>query len=105
VEYRLKFLRELKDYQRIFLFTTPPEHKGRGERGSAELAELIKSHNPRLVLVGGREPAQELIGNSLVIALGSLMRGEFTLVDVRKAASSARHCASIRAGGMSWGAA
>src|SRR5918999_4380194 len=28
VEYRLKVLRELKDYPKVFLFVTPPAHKG-----------------------------------------------------------------------------
>ena len=34
VEYRLKFLQELKDYQKVFMFTTFPEHKG-GTRRAA----------------------------------------------------------------------
>jgi uncharacterized protein len=61
VEYRLKFLHELKDYQKVFLFTTPPEHKGLGQKGSFVLAETIKTYNPRLVLAGG-ERRQVTIG-------------------------------------------
>jgi hypothetical protein len=60
VEYRLKSLRELKDYQKIFLFTTPPAHKGRSEKGSTIIAETIKTHIPRLALVGGRDQVRSL---------------------------------------------
>jgi Icc-related predicted phosphoesterase len=46
VEYRLKFLQELKDCEKVFLFTTSPSHKGLRENGSSLLAEIIKTHNP-----------------------------------------------------------
>jgi hypothetical protein len=83
VEYRLKFLKELKDYQTVFLFTTLPEHKGLHEKGSAVLAEVIKTHNPRLVLIGGSEHKREMIGTSLLIGLASLAENAFTVVDLR----------------------
>jgi uncharacterized protein len=84
VEYRLKFLQELKDYQKVFLFTTSPEHKGFHDKGSAALAEIIKSYNPRVVLVAGREPKHQILAKSLVTAVGSLAEGYFTSVDLRK---------------------
>ena len=84
VEYRLKSLLELKDYQKVFLFSTPPEHKGRGEKGSTVLAELIKKHNPRFVVVPGDQPKQELLGKSLVVSPGSLAAGNFALLDLRR---------------------
>jgi uncharacterized protein len=84
VEYRLKFLQELKEYQKVFMFTTFPEHKGRREKGSAVLAEIIKTYNPRLVLVGGGEPGHEIVGKSLLVALGCLAEGNFTVIDFRK---------------------
>lgn len=84
VEYRLKFLQELKDYQKVFLFTTAPEHKGLHEKGSAALAEITKTYNPRVVLVAGRESKHEMLAKSLVIAVGSLAEGYFTSVDLRK---------------------
>jgi uncharacterized protein len=90
VEYRLKFLQELKDYRKVFMFTTFPEHKGRHEKGSAILAEVIKTHNPRLVLVGGREPGHEAIGKSLVVSLGRLAKGNFTVIDLGKREVTAR---------------
>ena len=47
VEYRLKVLRELAhDYQKVFLFTTVPAHKGLRRPGSEMLAELIKTYSP-----------------------------------------------------------
>jgi Icc-related predicted phosphoesterase len=84
VEYRLKFLRELKDYQKIFLFTTSPAHKRLDQSGSSQLAELIKSYNPHLVLVGAVKPIYETIGNSLVVGLGSLIAGHLSVIDIRK---------------------
>jgi Icc-related predicted phosphoesterase len=84
LEYRLKFLRELKDYLKIFLFTTPPAHKSLHEKGSAVVAEVIKTYRPQIVLVGGREQKHEMLGTSLVVMLGSLAEGQFTLVDLSK---------------------
>lgn len=84
VEYRLKFLKELKDYPRVFLFTTFPEHKGLHEDGSAVVAEVIKTYKPHMALVGGREHKREMIGTSLLIGLDSLAEGAFTVIDVRK---------------------
>jgi Icc-related predicted phosphoesterase len=84
VAYRLKFLRELKDYQKLFVFTTAPEHKGLADKGSAGLAEIIKTHNPRLVLVGGRSQKVEMLGTSQTVMLGSLAESSFTVVDLRK---------------------
>lgn len=84
VKYRLKFLSELKDYQKVFLFSTPPEHKGLHEPGSAVLAELIKSYEPRLVLVSGTQPKRELLGTSLVVMPGSLTEGNFSIIDLHE---------------------
>src|SRR5436305_7155320 len=41
VEYRLKVIRELDAPEQVFLFTTPPAHKGLREPGSEVLAEPI----------------------------------------------------------------
>lgn len=89
VEYRLKFLRELKDYQQVFLFATPPEHKGHHQKGSSVVAELIKTYKPRVALSGGRAPSQELLGTSLLVTVGGLEHGDFTLVDLGKHAATA----------------
>jgi Icc-related predicted phosphoesterase len=84
VEYWLKVLKETKDYQKVFLFHTPPAHKGLQERGSEVLAELVKTYAPRLVLTGGEEFRQERLGTSLVVAPGRLSGGEYAIVDIHE---------------------
>src|SRR5258706_15236570 len=74
-EYRLKFLNELKDYQKVFLFSTPPEHKGFHEQGSPTLAELINTYKPRLMLVGGKELKHEVLETSFWAMPGGLSVG------------------------------
>jgi Icc-related predicted phosphoesterase len=82
VEYRLKILRELKDYRKVFLFGTPPAHKGLGEGGSEVLAELVKTYSPRLVLTGGEGFLREYLGTSLVVAPGRLSEGGYALINL-----------------------
>ena len=83
-EYRLKFLHELKDYQKVFMFATNPKHKGLGEKGSATVAEIINTYVPRIVLVAGEPQKREIIGKSLVVTLGDVGEGLFMVVDLRK---------------------
>jgi uncharacterized protein len=83
VEYRLKLIREFDTSEQVFLFTTPPAHKGLHEPGSEVLAELIKTYNPRLVIVAGDEPAEEQLARTLVVCPGRLDRGCYALVDLR----------------------
>jgi Icc-related predicted phosphoesterase len=80
-EYRLKLLRELKDYQLVMLFATPPAHKGRGTAGSDVLAELVNTYVPRLVVCGG-ERGTEMLGRSLVVCPGSLADGHYAIADL-----------------------
>jgi Icc-related predicted phosphoesterase len=54
------------------------------ENGSSVLAELIKTHKPHLVLLGGSEHKREMLGTSLLIGLGSLADGAFTVIDLRR---------------------
>ena len=82
-EYRLKALWELKDYPKIFLFHTMPYHKGLNEQGSHEVAHLIKTHNPLLVLVAGKGQKHEMLGASWVVVPGDLSEGEYSLLDLR----------------------
>jgi hypothetical protein len=82
VEYRLKMLRELKDYRKVFLFVTPPAHKGLQQEGSEILAELVKTYAPRLVLTGGEDSRRDLLGTSLVVAPGRLSEGRYALIDL-----------------------
>jgi uncharacterized protein len=84
VEYRFKILDEFKERQKVFLFTTWPSHKGLHEPGSEILAELIKTYDPRLVIVGREGGVAEMrIAKSLVISSGRLDQGEYALVDLR----------------------
>jgi Icc-related predicted phosphoesterase len=59
-----------------------PAHKGLREPGSELLAELIKTYNPRLALVGGAEPAQEDLARTLVVCPGRLDNGHYAVVDL-----------------------
>ncbi|MCA3749365.1 MAG: metallophosphoesterase [Rubrobacter sp.] len=81
-EYRLKVLHELRDYQRVFLLGTPPAHKGFGEGGSQTLAELVKTHSPRVAFVGGEGFAREELGTSLVVSPGALSEGRYAVVGI-----------------------
>jgi hypothetical protein len=83
VEYRLKVIREFYPREQVFLFATPPAHKGLREPGSAVLAELIKTYNPRLAVVGGAEPTQKELGRTLVVCPGRLENGHYAVVDLR----------------------
>jgi Icc-related predicted phosphoesterase len=85
-EYRLKVLDEFKDYPKVFLFTTRPQHKGLGEEGSEVLAELINTYRPRLVVTAGDEPAEERLGTSLLVAPGRLDRASYALIDFHSSA-------------------
>ena len=84
VEYRLKIIREFKDRRMVFLFTTPPAHKGLHGQGSEVLAELIKTYNPRVVLVRGEGVAEGRIGKSLIVSPGRLDQGEYAVVDLHE---------------------
>lgn len=84
VEYRLKVLDDLKDYQKVFLFTTPPVHKGLHEGGSAVLAETINSYHPRVALISGPSK-QERLGSTLVVSTGRLSEGGCSLIDLPEA--------------------
>ena len=82
VEYRFKILREIKDYPKVFLFSTPPAHKGVNGRGSEVLAEMVKTYAPALVLTGGESFYKTQLGTSLVVSPGPLSAGEYALVDL-----------------------
>lgn len=88
-EYRLKVLQELKDYRKVFLFGTPPAHKGLREPGSETLAELVKTYSPRLVLTRGEGFKQENLGTSLVVSPGRLGEGGYAVVDLHEGEAKA----------------
>jgi len=83
----MKVLRELKDYQKVFLFATKPEHKGLGDEGSEVVAELIKTFKPRVAIVAGpnlpgADLKHEMLGTTLVVMPGSLSEGDFSVIDI-----------------------
>jgi uncharacterized protein len=84
-EYRLKVVGEFThEYDKVFMFATPPAHKGLHEPGSEVLAELIKTHDPRVALVAGGDRARtERLGNTLVVLPGSLPLGHYAVVDIQ----------------------
>ena len=67
VEYRLKTIGELKDYEKVFLFATQPAHKGLHAAGSETLAELINTYRPQLAVVAGNGVAETRLGRTLVV--------------------------------------
>jgi uncharacterized protein len=81
VEYSLKVVDEFKDYPKVFLFTTRPQHKGLREAGSEVLAELINTYRPRIVVTAGDEPAEERLGTTLLVVPGRFDRGRYALID------------------------
>jgi Icc-related predicted phosphoesterase len=80
-EYRLKLVRELPEHELVLLFATPPEHKRQGRPGSDVVAELIKTHRPRIAVSGG-ERGTQMLGTSLVVAPGSLADGHYAVADL-----------------------
>jgi Icc-related predicted phosphoesterase len=80
-EYALKVVGEFKDYEKVFLFTTRPAHKGLHEPGSDVVAELINTYRPRVVVTAGGEPSEERLGKSLVVSPGHLDRGSYAVID------------------------
>jgi Icc-related predicted phosphoesterase len=81
-EYRLKLLRELDEHQLVALFSTHPAHKGLGTPGSEEVAQLVNTFRPRLVVAAGAR-GTEMLGRSLVVAPGRLSDGHYAVADIQ----------------------
>jgi Icc-related predicted phosphoesterase len=99
VEYRLKVIREFDVPERVFLFSTPPAHKGLGLPGSDVLAELVNTYRPSVVIVGGDSPAQSVLGRSLLVAPGRLADGHYAVVDLRERSADLRRFEVAQAAG------
>lgn len=82
LEYRLKTIRELREYEKVFLFATQPAHKGLHGAGSEALAVLINTYRPRLAVVPGDAIAETRLGTTLVVRPGRLEQGEYALIDL-----------------------
>jgi HSP20 family molecular chaperone IbpA len=83
VERRFKLIDAPDVQQKVFLFATPPAHKGLGTRGSEVVAEVVKTYRPRIVVVAGERKGQLSLGKSLVVWPGRAEIGWHGLVDVR----------------------
>jgi Icc-related predicted phosphoesterase len=96
-EYRLKILKELRDYELVLLFSMPPAHKGLGTPGSETVAELIGTYRPRVAVCGGERGA-ESIGRSAIVAPGSLGDGHYAIADVQSREVELLELPAARAG-------
>jgi Icc-related predicted phosphoesterase len=83
-EYRLRLLDEFPEHESVLLFWSPPARRGDGDRASAAVEELIKTHRPRLAVCGGERMTETLGKRSLVVAPGSLREGHFAIADLRR---------------------
>lgn len=82
VERRFKVIDAPDVQQRVFLFTTPPAHKGLGMHGSEIVAEIVKTYRPRIAVVGGERAGHVSLGTTLVVWPGRAEIGWHGLVDV-----------------------
>ena len=96
VEYRLKTIGELKDYEKVFLFATQPAHKGLHAAGSETLAELINTYRPQLAVVAGNGVAETRLGRTLLVSPGRLEQGQYALIDLHSSPCRRGHWASRR---------
>ena len=84
VEYRLRILHELRDYPKIFLFSTPPARQPGSTGRSQALEELIATHRPRLVLVNGPQRDEWLVGTSKIVAVPPLSTSQGLWLDLQE---------------------
>jgi hypothetical protein len=82
VERRFKLIDAPDVQQKVFLFATPPAHKGLGTGGSEVVAEVVKTYRPRLAVVAGEHAGQLSLGTTLVVCPGRAEIGWHGLVDV-----------------------
>ncbi|MGZ6582233.1 MAG: Hsp20 family protein [Gaiellaceae bacterium] len=95
VERRLRVIHAFDAPQKVFLFATPPAHKGLNSPGSQVLAELIKTHSPKLVIVAGEQPSRELLGKTLVVCPGRAEIGAYALIDLTDLSVSFRRLVEV----------
>jgi hypothetical protein len=81
-QYRLRVLNELDYNELVLLFWTPPADKQGDVEGSDVITELVGTHRPRLVVLGGPQQVRE-IGRSAVVAPGSLQQGHYAIAELR----------------------
>jgi Icc-related predicted phosphoesterase len=81
-EHRFRVLRDLKPYELVLAFATPPAHRDLPDSGSDVVAEMIGSYVPRVAVCGGPRGSATL-GRSLVVAPGSLADGHYAVADLQ----------------------
>jgi hypothetical protein len=96
VERRFKVIDAPDVQQKVFLFATPPAHKGLGTRGSEIVAEVVKTYRPRIVVVAGERAGQLSLGKTLVVCPGRAEIGWYGLVDVRARTVFFRRLVEVR---------
>jgi Icc-related predicted phosphoesterase len=97
-EYGLKALLEFVGHDKVLLFATPPEHKGLGWQGNVTVAELIKTHIPRVAIVARDSVAEGFLGRTQVVSPGRFDRGEYAVVHLPdRAVTTATFLAAARA--------
>ncbi|HEY7253559.1 MAG TPA: heat-stable protein [Methylomirabilota bacterium] len=81
VDYRLKALRDLDEFELVLMFWTPPADPDRGPGGSEGLAEFVEAHRPRLVVCHG-DPEEKMLNHTLVVRPGDLKHGQYAIVNL-----------------------
>lgn len=83
VEYRFKFISEMKSCPRIFLFNSLPHDPDVNPEGNTDLTRLIHTHNPQLVIAKGNEFFASWTGTSLLVSPGLLQDNSAAIIDYR----------------------
>jgi hypothetical protein len=96
VERRFKLIDAPDVQQKVFLFSTPPAHKGLGTRGSEIVAEVVKTYRPRIAVVAGERAGHLPLGTTLVVWPGRAEIGWHGLVDVRARTVFFRRLVEVR---------
>jgi Icc-related predicted phosphoesterase len=95
--YRLKLIDQFDQPLRVLLFATRPAHKGLHEPGSEVVAELIKTHAPKVAIVAGEGASEERLGTSLVICPGRLDLGIYSVIDIHEGSVEVGELAGVTA--------
>jgi HSP20 family molecular chaperone IbpA len=96
VERRFKVIDEPDVQQKVFLFATPPAHKGLGTGGSEIVAEVVKSYRPRVAVVAGERAGHVSLGTTLVVWPGRAEIGWHGLVDLHARTVLFRRLVDVR---------
>jgi Icc-related predicted phosphoesterase len=88
--YRLAFLTQLDQPLLVLVFHTPPARVRELDvvdgqpAGSEAVTELIGTWSPKVAVVAGDRPGQQLYAATVVVSPGRLDRGEYAVFDARQ---------------------